>query len=454
MKNYKIPNHILALAVIIVLFSTFYFMGGFEIIQNTQGAQEKCEPNLSASGSGSVTWTCDEGKCENRKSFTNSGSMSNDSNLSQKQLACDLYAKIFSGSKPYSKNQNPSWNEKKSIWKYLSANCVEEEEQGDAQNCFIYTKVVSENNEWRLIVNMILDSTLVHQDKINGSWQVGTAPLPPPPSELDVDILLNNKLNGKGGSTILEKGEKANLTWTSTGVSSCEAIEPATGDYTGGTWKGDVELNNSDQNKYSYAMDSTARFRIKCCNDSDECVNDEVKAEVVTIPYLDFKGPPYNILFGDPIPLVWTTANVDSCTASEGWSGSKSTGEDETEAILDKPVGNHTFKLSCTGSEGSVSKTVNARVVSSANSAPDCDFSASPTTILQGKKSKLSWSCHYAESCSIDNGVGSVNRTSGNKEVKPLVPTAYTLTCENSLGENSYTTNVNVVSGSGEEVNP
>ncbi len=60
---------------------------------------------------------------------------------------------------------------------------------------------------------------------------------------------------------------------------------------------------------------------------------------------------------------------------------------------------------------------------------PSCsNFSASPSQIVEGGQSTLSWSCANATSCSIDNGVGSVN-TSGSTTINPVKTASYTLSC-------------------------
>ena len=76
---------------------------------------------------------------------------------------------------------------------------------------------------------------------------------------------------------------------------------------------------------------------------------------------------------------------------------------------------------------------------------PQCTFTANPASILLPQSSTLSWSCQYADSCSIDQGIGSVSSVSGAKNVTPTQTTTYTLTCQ-GLGSSSksYQTTVNV----------
>ncbi|MBI5079647.1 hypothetical protein HZB06_03230, partial [Candidatus Wolfebacteria bacterium] len=68
--------------------------------------------------------------------------------------------------------------------------------------------------------------------------------------------------------------------------------------------------------------------------------------------------------------------------------------------------------------------------------------SSSPT-------SSLRWTCQYADSCSIDQGVGSVcvsetECSSDLTKVRPKQTTTYVLTCGGLDGSRSYSATVNV----------
>jgi len=141
----------------------------------------------------------------------------------------------------------------------------------------------------------------------------------------------------------------------------------------------------------------------------------------------------------EQIHLRWTSTNADSCNASGDWSGNKPTQGDE---YLSKPRGTYTFILTCTGPGGSASDSVTVRVIQ----VPQCTFTANPTTIILPASSTLSWECIYADSCSIDQGIGSVNNVSGTKQVRPTKTTTYTLTCQGPDGDGNtpLQTSVNV----------
>jgi len=83
-----------------------------------------------------------------------------------------------------------------------------------------------------------------------------------------------------------------------------------------------------------------------------------------------------------------------------------------------------------------------------------CTFSANPTLIRPYGKSTLSWNCEGADSCTIDQGIGSVNNISGSKEVKPKTTTTYTLSCSNNKGENGSWQAKVIVSSNIREIPP
>jgi len=157
-------------------------------------------------------------------------------------------------------------------------------------------------------------------------------------------------------------------------------------------------------------------------------------------PAIDFKASS-PVELPDPIILSWATENADSLMASGDWSGPKQAGTYpyKTEQIY-KPRGNYTFTLTATGPGGTASETRNVRVIQ----VPRCSFTANPTTIILPQFSTLSWSCQYADTCSIDQGIGSVNNISGTKDVRPTKTTTYTLTCDGLDGSRSYQATVNV----------
>ena len=91
-------------------------------------------------------------------------------------------------------------------------------------------------------------------------------------------------------------------------------------------------------------------------NGEDQYNNYEVKAAL--IPTLNFSANPSTIITGAKSTLTWNSANINTCQASGGWSGSKST--NGTEPALPKQTMSYT--LSCSGAIGPVSRSVTVTV--------------------------------------------------------------------------------------------
>jgi len=244
---------------------------------------------------------------------------------------------------------------------------------------------------------------------------------------LQVDVMVN----GSDGPVEFTAPANFKVQWAISGpAESCSAI----GDWSGSVSnvRGETEMSNVQIGNYSYG--------IKCTGAGQEA-SDSVFVKVVSsLPAIDFKGPD-TVEIPDSITLFWATERADSLIASNDWSGSKQVGplpyKSET---FTKPRGSYTFILTASNSYGSATSQVNTRVIQ----VPRCTFTANPTTIIPPASSTLSWSCQYADSCSIDQGIGSVNNVSGTKSVRPPETTTYTLTCDGLDGSRSYYATVNV----------
>ena len=164
-------------------------------------------------------------------------------------------------------------------------------------------------------------------------------------------------------------------------------------------------------------------------------------------PTVTFTADPTAIDEGGASLLGWSTTDADSCTASGGWSGSRSTQGSESVSLS----GTTGFTLACTGAGGSTQESVTV-TVNAAGPAPSIGLSANPSTIDEGDSSLLSWLSANADSCVASGGWSGSKSTSGSESVSPSSTTTYTLTCtgEGGTADDSVTVSVNS-SGSGEE---
>lgn len=145
---------------------------------------------------------------------------------------------------------------------------------------------------------------------------------------------------------------------------------------------------------------------------------------------------------------AWTSSGAASCVASGSWSGAKPISG--SQGFSDIPRGTYNYTLTCSNAGGSTPDSVTVNVIN----VPQCTFAPSPASVILPQTSTLSWSCSFANSCAIDQGIGAVNPVSGSREVQPQQTTTYTLTCQGDDGPRSFPGTVRVFSPSLREILP
>lgn len=223
--------------------------------------------------------------------------------------------------------------------------------------------------------------------------------------------------------TIVE-GHSSTLSWSSSDTTGC-SLDPGFGN---------VETNGARTTSPA----NTTTYTLSCSGPGGS-VQAQTTVTVIPRPRVTLYAiPPGPIEVPDSINLSWSSTNANSCVASGDWGGGK--GVSGSEAVT-KPRGTYTFTITCSGPGGtSDPSSVAVRVIQ----VPRCSFSSDPTSIILPQTSTLSWSCSYADSCSIDQGIGSVNNVSGSVEVRPPATTSYTLSCSGLDGSRSWPATVGV----------
>ncbi len=83
-------------------------------------------------------------------------------------------------------------------------------------------------------------------------------------------------------------------------------------------------------------------------------------------PTLTFTASPTSISSGQSSTLSWSTTNATSCTASNGWTGTKATSGGQSVT----PSSAATYSLTCTGAGGSVTNSVSVSVIVATTPTP------------------------------------------------------------------------------------
>ncbi len=161
---------------------------------------------------------------------------------------------------------------------------------------------------------------------------------------------------------------------------------------------------------------------------------------------LTLSASPNPVVSGQSVTLTWVTAGATACTASGAWTGSKAASGSATVGPLTTGT---TYTLNCTGSAGSIQRSITVNIASS-TPAPTVTISANPTSVAANGVSGLTWSSTNATTCTASGGWSGMQATSGTKQVGPLTAsTTYTLSCTGSGGTTQQAATVTVSGGGG-----
>jgi hypothetical protein len=157
-------------------------------------------------------------------------------------------------------------------------------------------------------------------------------------------------------------------------------------------------------------------------------------------PTLTFSGAPIEIPLGQNTTLTWVSTNATACTASNAWTGSKVVSGNQ--AVTPSAAGTLTFALDCSGSGGSISRTV----VVTVHPLPTATISISPTTITAGSPVTLTWSSTNATSCSASGAWTGTQATNGTSSVTPATAGSpnYAIACTGPGGTANAATTLTV----------
>ena len=139
--------------------------------------------------------------------------------------------------------------------------------------------------------------------------------------------------------------------------------------------------------------------------------------------------------------ITWT---AEASSGIQPYSFLWGNGATSSSQTVSYAPGTHTMNLQVTDASSTVATTTCSGTVAQGPSITS--FGASPSTIVAGQSSTLSWVVANASSTSINQGVGTVSSTSVT--VSPSVTTTYTLTATSPAGSVTKNATVTVVASS------
>ncbi len=167
----------------------------------------------------------------------------------------------------------------------------------------------------------------------------------------------------------------------------------------------------------------------------------------VVTPTVNLAADPTTVQTQGSTQLTWSTADADSCSASDGWTGDRPTSGTETVGPL---ASDTTLTLSCQNSTGgSAGRSVTVTVT--ANSPPPTvDLNADPTAVPVNGTTQLMWTSSDATSCAASGGWSGDRGTQGSESSGPLAAqTTFTLTCSGVGGSAEQSVTVTITAGGG-----
>jgi len=252
----------------------------------------------------------------------------------------------------------------------------------------------------------------------------------------------------------IQPGQSTSFAWSSTNATACSASGGSGSD----GWSGAQPLASTGTSIGPISATGSYSYTLTCSGAGGSA------AKTITVIVSTNNTPPAvsvnidvapaQIVAGNSAALTWSTANANTCTASGSWSGSQPLlGTNVSTGTLNT-AGTYTYSLTCTGAGGSTLAAATLNVTAAPASINT--LSASPTSVLNGGSSTLTWTSVNATSCAASGGSGAdgwsgtVATSSNGMTVGPISPAGtytYTLIC-NGPGGNSAPQSVNVTATS------
>lgn len=179
--------------------------------------------------------------------------------------------------------------------------------------------------------------------------------------------------------TSVQSGSPSTLTWSSTNATSCTASNG---------WSG---AKATSGNQSTGNLTTATTYTLSCTGiGGDSSASTTVNVTAAPAPSINLSANPTSVVTGSPSTLTWTSTNATSCTASNGWSGTKATSGSQSTGNLSATTN---FTLHCTGPGGTTNRSVSVTVTSAPPPAdttpPTVTFSLPGFTITPGQSAVL-----------------------------------------------------------------
>ena len=156
----------------------------------------------------------------------------------------------------------------------------------------------------------------------------------------------------------IQIGGSATVTWSTTNATACTASGSWSGSEPTGTNQTAV-VAPSSAGPYTYTLTCTGPGGTSA-NSAPLTVTSGGGAPSVTV-----EATPTSIALGQSATVIWSSTNAPVCIASGAWSGAENGGTSPTNYTTVTPAsaGSYTYKLTCTGPDGSASDQATLRLL-------------------------------------------------------------------------------------------
>ncbi len=163
-------------------------------------------------------------------------------------------------------------------------------------------------------------------------------------------------------------------------------------------------------------------------------------ADSTPAPELTLAVTPERIVPGGSAELSWSSSAADTCEASSGWHGLVGASGSRTVGPLQDTA---SFRLSCSGPGGGISRKVTVRVVDEALSI---DLAVSRERIGIDDSVQIRWTAAGAIDCTASGGWTGDQPVAGSVDSGPLeADTSFQLSCSNGTENEIASVSVEVV---------
>jgi hypothetical protein len=178
-------------------------------------------------------------------------------------------------------------------------------------------------------------------------------------------------------------GNASTLTWTASNATACTAS---------GGWSGAKATTGGSQS--TGALTASKSYTLTCSGSGGSASHSAtVSISAATpAPTVAISASPASISSGASSTLSWSASNATSCTASGGWSGSKTMSGNQATGAL---TANASYTLTCTGSGGSTSHSATVAVTGATATTLATKY---PGDIGIGSDPAVVWNENFSES--------------------------------------------------------